>query len=136
VRRVTIDTNIFVSAFEFGGKPAALLQMAMDGEINVAISQAIIDETVRILRDKFKWDAAGIEYVKGILARYTQLVVPGEMLDVVPSDADDNRIAECAVASGSEAIVTGDKDLLRLKEYAGIKMVTVRDFLQRGQSKA
>jgi predicted nucleic acid-binding protein len=51
VRRVTIDTNIFVSAFEFGGTPAALLQMATDGEINVAISQAIIDETVRILRD-------------------------------------------------------------------------------------
>jgi predicted nucleic acid-binding protein len=107
--------------------------MAMDGEIKVAISPPIIDETVRILRDKFKSDAAGLEYVKGILAWYTQLVVPGEKLDVgCPSEADYNRIAECAVASGSEAIVTGDKDLLRLKEYAGIKMVTVRDFLQRG----
>jgi predicted nucleic acid-binding protein len=50
VRRVTIDTNIFVSAFEFGGKPA-LLQMARTARIKVAISQPIIDETVRILWD-------------------------------------------------------------------------------------
>ena len=129
MRRITIDTNLYVSAFQFGGKPAALWQMVMDGEIEVAISQPIIDETVRILRDKFNWDTAGLENVKALLRRYGQFVVPGEKLNVVPRDADDNSIVECAVASGSEAIITGDKDLLSLKEYAGIKMVKVGEFL-------
>ena len=45
------------------------------------------------------------------------LVETGQRLDVVPSDADDNRIVECAVASRSEAIITGDKDVLRLGSY-------------------
>jgi predicted nucleic acid-binding protein len=51
---------------------------------------------------------------------------------VVKDDPDDNRIVECAVASGSDCIVTGDNHLLRLGEYAGIKMVRVGDFLQQG----
>jgi uncharacterized protein len=36
------------------------------------------------------------------------------MLNVVLDDPDDNRVIECAVASGSYCVVTGDKDLLRL----------------------
>jgi hypothetical protein len=35
VNRVTLDTNIYVSAFEFGGGPMRLLQMGMDGEVEV-----------------------------------------------------------------------------------------------------
>jgi predicted nucleic acid-binding protein len=51
---VTLDTNIYVSAVEFGGKPTKLIQMAMNGEIEVAISQPIVEETIRIVRDKFR----------------------------------------------------------------------------------
>jgi predicted nucleic acid-binding protein len=51
VPAVTIDTNIFISAFEYTGKPRALVQMALDGEIDVVISQPIIDETLRVLKD-------------------------------------------------------------------------------------
>jgi len=46
VNRLTLDTNIYVSAFEFGGGPMRLLQMGMDGEVEGAVSQPIIDETV------------------------------------------------------------------------------------------
>jgi hypothetical protein len=45
----------FVSALQFGGKPMALLEMALEGEIQVFISQPIIDETLRVLQEKFKW---------------------------------------------------------------------------------
>ncbi len=55
MNRVTLDTNIYVSAFEFGGSPMRLLQMGMDGEVEVAVSQPIIDETMRVLRIKFCW---------------------------------------------------------------------------------
>jgi predicted nucleic acid-binding protein len=49
---------------------------------------------------------------------------------VVPADEDDNKIIETAVHSRSEAIITNDKDLLRLKEYQGIRMLTVNEFLR------
>ena len=51
------------------------------------------------------------------------------MLSVVVDDPDDNRIVECAVASGSGFIVTGDKALLRMVECAGIKIMNVADYL-------
>jgi uncharacterized protein len=60
VNRVTLDTNIYVSAFEFGGGPMRLLQMGMDGEIEIAVSQLIIDETTRVLRLKFGWSDADL----------------------------------------------------------------------------
>jgi hypothetical protein len=54
VDRITIDTNIYISALNFpGGKPHQLLQMAVEGEVRVAISDAIMAEVLRIMRDKF-----------------------------------------------------------------------------------
>ena len=58
-------------------------------------------------------------------------MVPTQLLDIT-DDPDDNRILECAVAAGSDIIVTFDKDLLRLGEYGGIEIVRADDFLQRG----
>lgn len=52
--RVTADSNIYVSALKFGGKPLTLLDMALEGEIELAVSDSIIRETLGILQDKFK----------------------------------------------------------------------------------
>jgi hypothetical protein len=51
----------------------------------------------------------------------------------VAADEPDNRIVECAVEANSQCILTEDKHLLRLGEYEGIKIVRVRDFLERGR---
>ena len=45
-------------------------------------------------------------------------------------DLQDTKIIACAVEAGAEYIVTGDKDLLVLKEYARIKIITAREFLE------
>ena len=64
-----------------------------------------------------------------------RVVEPTEPLDVVTADPTDNRIFECAVAAGSEVLVTRDKHLLRLGEFRGIKVVNVSDFLADGRSR-
>ena len=66
------------------------------------------------------------EYIASCTVRCT----PKIKLHVVPADEDDNKIVETAVHSRSEAIITNDKDLLRLKEYQGIRMLTVNEFLR------
>jgi predicted nucleic acid-binding protein len=53
VKRVVADTNVLVSAIQFGGKPKYLLDLAVDGQVDLALSEAILDETLRVLRDKF-----------------------------------------------------------------------------------
>lgn len=130
---VTVDSNIYVSALNFGGKPMQLLQKAAAGEIEVAVSDPILDEVTRVLRDKFKWSEEHLQGAESTIRSIARRVTPGKTLDVVKDDPDDNRIVECAQASGSEFIVTGDLDLLRMGEYEGIKMVRLSDFMNRSE---
>jgi predicted nucleic acid-binding protein len=74
-----------------------------------------------------------LHFAREKLASLANLVVPTHPLDVIKEDPDDNRILECATTAGSDYIVTYDNDLLRLSEYAGIKIIRAVDFLRRGQ---
>ncbi len=129
--RVTLDTNIYVSALHFGGKPMQLLQMGLEGELDIAISQPILDETLRVLREKFGWSDDDLRDAEAAISAATYRVARMETLDVVQADAADNRIVECAVASSSETIVSGDRHLLALGQFRGISVLRVGDFLLR-----
>ena len=96
--RVTLDTNIYVSALQFGGKPMQLLQMGLEGELDIAISQPILDETLRVLRENFGWSDEDLRDAEAAISAATYRVAPTETLDVVEADPTDNRILECAVA--------------------------------------
>ena len=48
----------------------------------------------------------------------------------VLADEPDNRILECAVTGGAEAIVTGDKALLALKNFRKVKLLRLRNYLE------
>jgi hypothetical protein len=56
---VTLDTNIYVSALEFGGVNARLLGLARAGAFRIDVSDAILDELVSVLRDDFKCGPLG-----------------------------------------------------------------------------
>ena len=127
--RVTADSNIYVSALIFGGKPLALLDLAQDGHIELAISDDILAETLRVVRDKFHRTPEELQADETLVCTVTTRVQPIERLDSVPSDPDDNRVLECAIAAGSEVIVSGDQDLLGLGSFRGMKIVRVSDFL-------
>jgi putative PIN family toxin of toxin-antitoxin system len=130
IPKVTLDTNVYVSAFHFGGM--RLLHMAVDGDIEVAVSQPILNELIRVLREKFQWDGYRLQGAKQQILRLARLVEPAQTLHVIKEDEPDNRILECAVAAGSEFIISADKDLLRLSSYQGIRIIRPVDFLQRG----
>jgi predicted nucleic acid-binding protein len=55
-------------------------------------------------------------------------VAPAEVLDAVLGDKAGNRILECAVAAGSESVVTGNTDLISLGSFRGIQIQRVGDF--------
>lgn len=135
MKRVTADTNVIVSALQFGGKPLEFLQLAALRDIELAVSDAILEETFRILRTKFGWSRARIGEADMFLRAITTHVTPTEALDAVPRDVTDNRILECAVAHGSEAIVTGDADILSLKAFRRMSIHRVADFLAEFQSR-
>ena len=127
--RVTADSNIYVSALVFSGKPFRLLEMALDRAIHLAISPAIREETLGVLKDKFAFSAERLSESQDYLKKCAEVVVPTQTLNVIVSDPDDDRVLECAVEARSEIIVSGDSDLLTLKSYAGIRIMKVADFL-------
>ena len=133
--RATADSNIWVSGLNWYGKPHELLNLARDGTIELAISDAILDEFSRILHDKLEWSDDRLNSMRAKVATFTKRVSSTETLDVVKADPDDNRILECAVAAGSDVIVTGDAHLLQLGAYRGIKIMKVADFLGQARDR-
>jgi putative PIN family toxin of toxin-antitoxin system len=130
--RITPDSNILISALVFGGNPLQLMEMAIDGEVSLFISDAILQETLRVLRDKFGLSEERLARTERYIDSCTTRVNPSGRIDAVKEDPDDNRVLECAAAAGCEYIITGDLDLLRLGEYGEIRIVTVRTFLEQG----
>jgi putative PIN family toxin of toxin-antitoxin system len=130
VTSATLDSNIYVAALQFGGVGLRVLAMARAGAIRIDTSDVILAETVGVLRDKFGWDGYRLHFTKLELWKLANVVTPTQVLSAA-DDPDDNRILECALAASSDWIVTHDTDLLRLGEYAGIKIIRPVDFLQK-----
>jgi len=119
--RVTADTNILISGLNFrGGKPFQFLELAREGKIDLTVSGAILDEMADVLARKFDFTPEEIADARKRIAGMARTVRPAVQIDVIKEDPPDNRILECAVAAGSEFIVTGDKDLLPPARYDSI----------------
>ena len=83
----------------------------------VAISRPILDEALRILREKFGWSEERLQGAEALMVGFARIVSPSQTLNVIKEDEPDNRILECAAEAGSEYIVSGDKDLHRLGQH-------------------
>ena len=128
--RIVADSNVLISAYHFRGTPARVIDMAVNGEIELTISDAILEEVRRNLRDKFDWPEKQLAELESIIAGYANKVSPSKCLDVVKADPTDNRILECAQAGEADYIVTGDNHLLRLRQFGNIRILKPGDFLR------
>lgn len=127
--KVVFDTNILVSALVFpGGRGEAALRRIVEEQDQLAISRPILDELLGILGRKFARDAEALAHAAVFLSELGILVKPRQRLRVVKDDPD-NRILECAIAGRADAIVTGDKALLGLREYQGVRILSLREYL-------
>lgn len=121
--RVTADSNIYISSLHFGGLPKRLLDLAREGHFHLNISPAIYTEVSRVLRLKFGWRAQQVELAISEINQFVELITPTRTIAAVAQDPSDDRILECATAAGSDYVISGDKHLLRLGSYSGIKII-------------
>lgn len=130
--RVVFDTNIFISAFVLpGGFADKAIQKIIEGEDALLASRALLDELLSTLAGKFSRDAEQLSRVAVNIFELAEMVKTGRRLNVL-DDEPDNRALECAVAGRADLIVTGDKEMLRLKGYKGIKIISLRGYLGGG----
>lgn len=128
--RVVADTNVFLSALLFGGLPGEFLRLALTRKLALVTSAALLDELDEKLRGKFAISDHDARTIRAKLEANAELVNPDLQLHVVTDDPDDNRVLECAVAGKADYIVSGDRHLLRIGNYEGIAIASVRQFLE------
>jgi uncharacterized protein len=128
--KVVFDTNILVSALVFpGGRGEAALQRIIEEQDELILSKPILDELLGILARKFSRDAEELARVAVFLSTLATFVSPRRKLQVV-NDEPDNRVLECALTGRARAIVTGDRALLALENFRGVRLLTLREYLE------
>ena len=128
--RVVFDTNIFISALVIPGSLAEkAVSRILAGRDELVISPDIIKEVLSVLSSKFAREREALSHVAVILLELGELVRPDQRVRVF-RDEPDNRILECAVFGKADRIVTGDKEMLRLKEFKGVKIASLREYLE------
>ena len=93
------------------------------------ISRDIIDEVLSVLSSKFGRDREGLSHVAVTLSELAEWVKPARRIRLL-KDEPDNRILECAMYGEADLLVTGDREILQLREYKGVKIISLREYLE------
>jgi putative PIN family toxin of toxin-antitoxin system len=127
---VVFDTNIWVSALQFGKRyssPVQALEKAMREDI-IAIADELEEEVFRILTEKFAWGtqktASAIQSVLARSSRYTLKHTVN-----ICRDPKDDMFLECAALARADYLIAGDKDLLILSSYKGTRIITPLEYI-------
>jgi uncharacterized protein len=129
IHRIVIDTNIYISAIFWGGKPREVVDLGRNGQISIFRSSEIEEEIFRKLKTKFKLSDDESAQILLDLSTFTTLINVDCKIEIIDDDPDDNKFIECAASSRSSYIVSGDKHLLNLRKYKEIKILKAAEFL-------
>jgi putative PIN family toxin of toxin-antitoxin system len=133
--RIVLDSVILVSAFVTENGLAAQLLDKLVEKAELYITEEILQETRRVLlekdhlRSRFSYSDTNVERFIEALRTKCVVVEPLPDLRVIERDPKDDIITACAVAAQADYIVSRDLDLLDLKEYQDIRIVSPEDFM-------
>lgn len=133
--RVVADTNVLVSGLIWFGPPASFLDAALRRQFHLLTSDELLAELEGVLtrphlqarlevRGRTVAEVMSKQRVLATVVQPADIPAPAELRDL-----KDLPVLRCAVGGQAHAIVTGDKDLLVLKEFQGVVIATARQFL-------
>ena len=127
--KAVFDTNVLIAAFLTEGICAKLLVRAHRRDFDLILCDGILQEFERVLKKKFAASPHEISEALTILSEATQEIL-GQTNSIIPicRDSDDDLILACAKDAAAGYIVTGDEDVLVLKNYERIRIVNPREF--------
>jgi len=128
--KIVLDTNVFISGIFFHGPPAQILDAWKKSKIQIVLSKEIIDEYQRVakaLAEKFP--EIDISSIIDLIAIHAEIFETEGIEVFACEDPDDNKFIECAIASKTKLIVSGDKHLLKISGYREIVVHNPRNFV-------
>jgi putative PIN family toxin of toxin-antitoxin system len=129
--KIVLDTNVFISGVFFGGAPSRILRGWRDKKIQIVVSESILEE-YRLVARRLAREFAGIDLTPflRLLAVKARVYRVSRLPLHVCEDPENDKFLACALASGSRVIVSGDKKLLKVSGYSGIRVITPRRFVE------
>lgn len=129
--RVVIDSNVYISAFLFGGHAKTIINSVLQGKVHGFISLGIIDE-VRGVIQRPKSGLSPEQALRFVeeLHFMCELVSPEKRFQVIPDDPDDDMVLDCAYAGNANFIISGDSHLLNLKAWKSIQILSPSEFVE------
>ena len=129
--KIVLDANIFISSFFWGGNPREVLKRVISRTDELFITKEILEEIEGVMgRPKFHAGKDAVSYYINSIEEIANKIMPQKRITGASRDESDNKYLECAMAAGADYIISGDVHLLELKEYAGIKIVTAKGYLE------
>jgi putative PIN family toxin of toxin-antitoxin system len=125
--RIVLDTNVLIAAFIARGLCHQLLEHCISHH-ELVISEFILDEFREKLVAKFKYAPEVTDEAVKLLRSQMKLVTPAPLDRPVCRDADDDNVLATAMAGDCQCIITGDKDLLVLKRFQEIDILSPSGF--------
>jgi len=133
--KAVLDTNVWVSALLWGGKPAEVIKAAEEGKIDIFASEQTVGEINQVLaypKIAKILQADGLlhdELIEAVL-KVVKFVEVTKKVKVVLEHPADDKFIDCALAARADYIVSGDKHLLKVGSYKKTRIVSVAEVLQ------
>ncbi|MBI3013261.1 MAG: putative toxin-antitoxin system toxin component, PIN family [Elusimicrobia bacterium] len=124
-----IDANVVLSGVFWRGIPHLILRRWLQNELTLLVSAPILAEYRDVLQ-RFAGDEGFHVYAKWnrLLTEFSEVIEPQPMKGICRDPKDDIYL-EAAVGGKAKLLISGDKDLLVLKEIYGIPILKPREFL-------
>ena len=130
--KVVLDTNVVISGIFFPGPPSLILEAWRQGRFQLVISREIFEEyarTASFLAEKYP--PIDIEGILTIIKKDGEFYNAPALAKQVCVDPADDKFLACALKAGAAIIISGDKHLLDVSEFHGIKILRPREFIER-----
>ncbi|MBN2392310.1 MAG: putative toxin-antitoxin system toxin component, PIN family [Anaerolineae bacterium] len=134
--RAVFDTNLLVSYLLVHRPPIAMLLDVhlAEGHFVLITAPELLAELARVLRYprlQRYYDAATRDRFVALIAALSEIVELPETIPPISRDPDDDRVIACAVVGRADVIISGDKDLLTLKQVGQVAVLTATEFLEQ-----
>lgn len=128
--KLVLDSNVLIAAFISRGLCSEILEACLKKH-EIVLSNAIVGEVRKKLTQKFHLPPADVEEYLHVLSLHADWVQPPQLDRLVSRDPQDDAVLATALSGKVAYLVTGDKDLLVLKKFGRIQIVSPRDFWEK-----
>ena len=125
--KIVLDANVIVAAFATRGLCESILELCLHSH-ELVLCEDLLDEILRNLQQKINLPEVIVKDIGKLLREHASIVSPIPLAADLCRDPDDVKILGLAIAAHADRIITGDKDLLILKKFQGIPILTPRSF--------